>query len=265
MGNEVVLRATGLRMEFGGLRAVDGMDLAVRRGTLTAIIGPNGAGKTTLFNLLAGAYRPTTGRVELLGEDVTRLPAYARARRGLARTFQITRSLQRMTVLENLLLAPGPQVGERLVAPLFLAPRVAREAEAVRAKADAALRLFELESLKDEYAGALSGGQRKLLELARALMLEPKILLLDEPLAGVNRTLGLRLLEHIERVRAERGLTILLVEHDMDVVMRHSDRVVVMAEGKVVMSGTPAEVRRDERVIDAYLGTGDGRQGDDHA
>ncbi|HLE96567.1 MAG TPA: ABC transporter ATP-binding protein [Candidatus Thermoplasmatota archaeon] len=241
-------------MEFGGLRAVDGMDLAVRRGTLTAIIGPNGAGKTTLFNLLAGAYRPTTGRVELLGEDVTRLPAYARARRGLARTFQITRSLQRMTVLENLLLAPGPQVGERLVAPLFLAPRVAREAEAVRAKADAALRLFELESLKDEYAGALSGGQRKLLELARALMADPRVVLLDEPMAGVNPTLARRLLDMLERVRAERDVTFVLVEHDLETVFARCDPIVVMAHGRKLAEGTAEEIRADPEVVEAYLG-----------
>jgi neutral amino acid transport system ATP-binding protein len=242
---------------FGGLAAVDRASFDVQAGSLTALIGPNGAGKSTLFNVVTGFVRGDGGRVELDGEPIQGRSPHAIALRGLVRTFQLTKALAVMSVLDNMLLAAPRHPGERLaLAPLRPLWR-ARE----RAAREQALRLldtFGLGAMANAYAGTLSGGQRKLLELARALMLEPRLLLLDEPFAGVNRTLGLRLLADIERLRAERGLTVLLVEHDLDVVMRHSDRVVVMAEGRVIASGTPAEVRRDRRVVDAYLGTGPG-------
>ena len=239
---------------FGGVTAVDAASFEVARGSLTALIGPNGAGKSTLFNVITGFERGDGGEVLLEGRSVFGLSPYRIARYGMVRTFQLTKALSVMSVIDNVLLANPNNPGERLalaaLRPLWRGPE-----RSARDRAHDLLDVFDLTEKADDYAGTLSGGQRKLLELARALMLEPAILLLDEPLAGVNRTLGLQILEHIERVRAERGLTILLVEHDMDVVMRHSDRIVVMAEGRVVMEGEPAHVRSDQRVIDAYLGS----------
>lgn len=246
---------------FAGLVAVSGASFDVAAGSLTALIGPNGAGKSTLFNVVTGFQRGDGGEVVFDGRSVYGRSPHAIARRGMVRTFQLTKALAVMSVRDNMLLAAAGNPGERLaLAPLR--PLWRRAERAARERAGELLEVFGLAAKADDYAGTLSGGQRKLLELSRALMLEPRLLLLDEPLAGVNRTLGRTLLEHIERLRAERGLTILFVEHDMEVVMRHSDTVVVMAEGRVVTSGRPAEVRRDERVIEAYLGSGgagDGR------
>jgi neutral amino acid transport system ATP-binding protein len=238
---------------FGGLAAVDGASFDVPIGSFTALIGPNGAGKSTLFNVLTGFQRADGGAVTFEGEAVLGHSPHSLARRGMVRTFQLTKALAVMSVLDNMLLAAPSHPGERL-ALAGLRPVWRGRERAARKQALALLETFGLASMASSYAGTLSGGQRKLLELARALMLEPRLLLLDEPLAGVNRTLGLRLLADIERLRAERGLTLLLVEHDMDVVMRHSSRVVVMAEGRVIATGTPSEVRRDPRVVDAYLG-----------
>ena len=255
-----LLSVRGVTKRFGGVTAVSEASFDVVPGSITALIGPNGAGKSTLFNVVTGFARGDGGDVLLEGHSVYGASPHVIARRGMVRTFQLTKALSVMTVIDNVLLADPGNPGERLAVAAFR-PLWRNRERGARRRALELLDVFGLAAKGNDYAGTLSGGQRKLLELARALMLEPKILLLDEPLAGVNRTLGLRLLEHIERVRAERGLTILLVEHDMDVVMRHSDRVVVMAEGKVVMSGTPAEARRDQRVIDAYLGSDGGRQG----
>jgi neutral amino acid transport system ATP-binding protein len=242
---------------FGGLAAVNRASFDVPAGSLTALIGPNGAGKSTLFNVVTGFVRSDGGEVVLDGEAIQGRSPHAIALRGLVRTFQLTKALSVMSVLDNMLLAAPRHPGERL-ALAALRPVWRGRERAAREQALGLLESFGLGAMAGAYAGTLSGGQRKLLELARALMLEPRLLLLDEPFAGVNRTLGLRLLADIERMRAERGLTVLLVEHDLDVVMRHSDRVVVMAEGRVIASGTPAEVRRDARVVDAYLGTGTG-------
>jgi neutral amino acid transport system ATP-binding protein len=250
----VILEIDQLAKSFGGIHAVDGADLDVRRGSVTALIGPNGAGKTTLFNLVTGFFRPDAGSVRLDGREVLGRPPHALARLGLVRTFQITKALARMPVIDNVMLAAPEQPGESLLG-LLLRPGAARRREReIRAEALELLELFDLARLADEYGGTLSGGQRKLLELARALMTRPRLLLLDEPMAGINRTLGQTLLEHIERLRGERGMTFLFIEHDMDVVMGHSDRVIVMAEGRVIADGKPDEVRRDQRVIDAYLG-----------
>ncbi len=239
---------------FGGIRAVDGATMRVREGAITALIGPNGAGKTTLFNVVTGFYRGERGSVTFEGNQVFGDAPYEIARKGMVRTFQITKALAAMPVIDNMMLAAPDQPGERF-RNLILRPGAVREREKeVRAQAMEVLEIFDLTELADDYAGTLSGGQRKLLELARALMARPKLLLLDEPMAGINPVLGTRLLDHMQQLRQERGVTFLFIEHDMEVVMNHSDRVVVMAEGRVIADGEPEEVRADKRVIDAYLG-----------
>jgi neutral amino acid transport system ATP-binding protein len=251
---EPLLEVEGVVKRFGGIHAVDGAGFEVAEGSMTALIGPNGAGKTTLFNAVTGFQRVDRGSVRLAGEEVAGLPAYAIARRGMVRTFQITKALEAMPVVDNMMLAAPDQPGERF-RNLVLHPRAVRRREReVHEQAKELLEFFHLAELTGAYAGTLSGGQRKLLELARALMTEPRLLLLDEPMAGINPSLGRRLLEYLQRLRAERGMTILYVEHDMEVVMSHSDRVVVMAEGKTIAAGEPHAVREDPAVIDAYLG-----------
>ena len=253
-GGAPLLRVEGVVKRFGGVHAVDGAGFEVAEGSMTALIGPNGAGKTTLFNAITGFQRVDGGSVRFGGEEVLNLPAYAIARRGMVRTFQITKALEAMPVLDNMMLAAPDQPGERF-RNLVFHPRTVRQREReVREQALELLGFFHLAEHAGAYAGTLSGGQRKLLELARALMTEPQLLLLDEPMAGINPSLGRRLLEYLQRLRAERGTTILYVEHDMEVVMNHSDQVVVMAEGRTIASGEPQAVREDPAVIDAYLG-----------
>jgi neutral amino acid transport system ATP-binding protein len=239
---------------FGGIRAVDGATMSVGEGRITALIGPNGAGKTTLFNVLTGFYRGDRGSVTFDGRQILGEPPHAIARRGMVRTFQITKALAAMPVIDNMMLAAPNQPGEKFRNVIFRPGEVKAREREVHEQAMELLDVFNLAELADEYAGTLSGGQRKLLELARALMAQPKLLLLDEPMAGINPTLGARLLDHMQGLRRDRGVTFLFIEHDMEVVMNHSDRVVVMAEGKVIAEGEPHEVRRDRRVIDAYLG-----------
>jgi neutral amino acid transport system ATP-binding protein len=250
-----LLAVDGVVKRYGGIHAVDGAGFTVEAGSVTALIGPNGAGKTTLFNLVTGFAPPDRGSVRFDGEEVAQLPSYAIARRGMVRTFQLTRALAAMPVLDNMMLAAPDQPGEKL-RNVLLRPRAVRAREReVKEQAEELLDVFGLSEHADKYAGTLSGGQRKLLEMARALMARPRMLLLDEPMAGINPTLGRRLLEHIQRLRREEGVTFLFVEHDMEVVMNHSDRVVVMAEGRVIAAGEPHEVRADQAVIDAYLGS----------
>jgi neutral amino acid transport system ATP-binding protein len=249
-----LLTVSELAKSFGGLRAVNGATLDVERGSVTALIGPNGAGKTTLFNLLTGFLRPDRGDVRLEGASIVGRPPHVVAERGMMRTFQLTKALAAMSVLENMLLGAQRHPGERLVG-LARHPLGWRQRERqARERALELLERFELASYATAYAGTLSGGQRKLLELARLLMAEPRLVLLDEPLAGVNPVLGARLLRHMHGLRDEVGTTFLFIEHDMEVVMGNADRVLVMAEGRLIASGPPTEVRRDQRVIDAYLG-----------
>jgi ABC-type branched-subunit amino acid transport system ATPase component len=235
---------------FGSVRAVDDATLAVELGSITGLIGPNGAGKSTLFNCISGFLRPQSGRVLLDGKRIDRRPAHRIARAGLVRTFQTPRALTRMTVLENVVLAAPRHPGERLG---FARAGRRREHEAL-ARAAELLELVRLDGQAGALAGTLSGGQRKLLDLARALMTEPRLLLLDEPMAGVSPTLRVELLEHILDLRRRDGITLLIVEHDLDFVMRACDRVIVMNDGRVIAQGTPEEVRHDEKVVDAYLG-----------
>ena len=249
-----ILRADGVVKRFGGIHAVDGATLDVAEGSITALIGPNGAGKTTLFHVLTGFYRPDRGRIEFEGAQVQGRPPHSLARLGMVRTFQITKALARMPVIDNMMLAAPDQPGERLRNVIFRPASVVRREREVRQQALEVLGTFNLREKADEYAGTLSGGQRKLLELARALMARPRLLMLDEPMAGINPTLGRRLLDYIQALRREQGLSCLFIEHDMEVVMNRSDRVIVMAEGKVIADGEPHEVRSDQAVIDAYLG-----------
>jgi neutral amino acid transport system ATP-binding protein len=251
-----ILQVDDLVRTFGGIHAVDGATFEVKRGSITALIGPNGAGKTTLFNVITGFYRGERGAVVFDHDSIFGRPPYAIARRGMVRTFQITKALARMPVIDNMMLAAPDQPGEHLRNVIFRAPAARRREREVRQRAMELLQIFDLEPLADQYAGTLSGGQRKLLELARALMTEPRLLLLDEPMAGINPTLGRRLLEHMHRLRDEQGVTFLFIEHDMDVVMKHAENVIVMADGRVIATGPPEEIRRDQRVIDAYLGSG---------
>jgi len=253
--SDTPLRVENLQKHFGGITAVDGATFEVERGSLTGLIGPNGAGKSTTFNCITGVHEPDGGAVYFDDEDITGLEPHQVADRGLVRTFQIARELAEMTVLENMMLAPKEQIGEHLwrsVTP-GLRGAVRDQEEAMLDRAWETLEFFEIDHLAEEYAGNLSGGQRKLLEMSRALMTDPKMLLLDEPLAGVNPTLEEKLLEHVHELR-EQGFTFLLVEHDMDVIMNHCERVIVMHQGTVLAEGTPAEIQSNERVIDAYLG-----------
>jgi branched-chain amino acid transport system ATP-binding protein len=253
-GGETILEVRDLVKSFGGLHAIDRCSFSVREGTITGLIGPNGAGKTTMFNLITGFLTPDGGQVLAEGEDITALPPHEVFHRRICRTFQIPREHQTMTVLENLMLVASDQPGEAFW-NCWLRPGLVRRREReVRDRAYEVLEFVDLTRLANELAGRLSGGQKKLLELARTLMADPRLVLLDEPAAGVNRTLMNRLAENIEQLRRERGITFLLIEHDMDLVMELCDPVIVMSEGRRLMEGTPAEVRSDPHVMEAYLG-----------
>ncbi len=247
-----ILVADGISRTFGGLVAVDVDHLEVQRGIITALIGPNGAGKTTFFNLLTGFDKPDRGDWSFNGMSLSGTPAFQVARLGMVRTFQLTKALSRLTVLENMRLGAKGQRGERFWSAMFDFLWRAEE-DAITEAADGLLKRFRLHEKREDFAGSLSGGQRKLLEMARALMVEPELVMLDEPMAGVNPALKQSLLGHVKSLRDE-GMSVLFVEHDMDMVRDISDWVVVMAQGKIIAEGPPDSVMGDSRVIDAYLG-----------
>ena len=247
-----ILIADNVTRTFGGLKAVDVDHLEIQRGAITALIGPNGAGKTTFFNLLTGFDRPNTGAVKFEGELISKVPPHRLAKRGMVRTFQLTKALSRMTVVDNMKLGATDQIGESFWKALL--PIWGGQEREVTERADALLDRFNLTHMRDEFAGTMSGGQRKLVEMARALMTEPKLVMLDEPMAGVNPALTQSLLGHVKGLRAE-GRTVIFVEHDMDVVQNISDWVVVMAEGAIIAEGTPDDIASNQMVIDAYLGS----------
>ena len=250
---EAILETQALSRRFGTLKAVDEVSISVRYGTITGLIGPNGAGKSTLFNLLTGELQPSAGRVFLSSSDVTGLTPDRRFARGLGRTFQIPRPFKRMSVLENVMLAPLRQTGERLLGPIFQRGLIRREEEAIRDKAIEVLDFVTLLPLADQPAGKISGGQAKLLELARVLMGDPRLILLDEPAAGVNPVLTEVLIDKIEALNRQ-GKTFIIIEHDMDFVMRHCDPVIAMAEGRLVFEGSAVEAQANPVLLDAYLG-----------
>ena len=245
-----------LHKHFGGFHAVDGATLEIQKGSITGLIGPNGAGKTTLFNVIAGNLQPTAGRVTMDGEDITGLPPHELFHKGLLRTFQIAHEFSSMTVRENLMMVPAGQSGEAIWNAWFGRKKIAEEERELLKKADEVLEFLTIDHLRDEKAGNLSGGQKKLLELGRTMMVDAQIVFLDEVGAGVNRTLLNTIGDAIIRLNKERGYTFCMIEHDMDFIGRLCDPVIVMAEGKVLAEGSADAIMQNEQVIEAYLGTG---------
>lgn len=251
-----MIRVKDLHKHFGGFRAVDGASLNIEEGSITGLIGPNGAGKTTLFNVIAGVLKPTSGQVFMDGEDISGLPPHELFHKGLLRTFQLAHEFGSMTVRENLMMVPGGQSGETIVNTWFRRGRIEREEAALRKKADEVLDFLTIRHLTHEKAGNLSGGQKKLLELGRTMMVDANIVFLDEVGAGVNRTLLGTIADAILRLNKERGYTFCVIEHDMDFIGKICNPVIVMAEGKVLAKGSAAEIMQNEQVIEAYLGRG---------
>ena len=251
-----MIKVQNLHKYFGGLHAVDNASLEIKAGSITGLIGPNGAGKTTLFNIIAGVYKPSSGHVFLDDEDITGIPPHDLFKRGLLRTFQIAHEFSSLTVRENLMMVPGNQSGENLIDAWFRPKKVMAEEEEIRDKANEVIDFLQLSHVAEEQAGNLSGGQKKLLELGRTMMVDAKIVFLDEVGAGVNRTLLNTIGDAILRLNKERGYTFCMIEHDMEFIGRLCDPVIVMAEGSVLAEGTVDEVKSNEQVIEAYLGTG---------
>ncbi len=251
-----MIRVEDLHLHFGGIRAVNGVSLSIGKGTITGLIGPNGAGKTTLFNVIAGLFTPTLGKVWLDGTDISGLKPHQLFAKGLLRTFQIAHEFSTLTVRENLMMVPGGQPGESLIDTWLRPAKVRAEEEVVRIKADEVIDFLEIGHVAEEAAGNLSGGQKKLLELGRTMMVDAKIVFLDEVGAGVNRTLLNTIGDAILRLNKERGYTFCMIEHDMEFIGRLCDPVIVMADGAVLAEGTAKEVTINEDVIEAYLGTG---------
>ena len=252
---EALISIQSLYKSFGGVQAVQNCSFDIKEGTITGLIGPNGAGKTTLFNMVAGAFAPTSGKIIYEGRDVTGMSADKLFHMGIVRTFQIPHEFQRMTAVENLMLVPPRQQGENLFNNWFAWGKVARREKEVIEKADEVLDFLQLNHIRNELAGNLSGGQKKLLELGRTMMTEAKVVLLDEPGAGVNRTLLAKLAEKIQTLRDKRGYTFCLIEHDMDLIKLLCDPVICMAQGTVLCQGDFESVRSNEEVLEAYLGS----------
>lgn len=248
-----MLELRELEKSFGGVKAVDRCSLRVEERSITGLIGPNGAGKTTVFNLISGLYRPDRGEIWFMDDRIDGLPSHKIALKSIARTFQIPREFKEMTVLENLMLIPQNQLGENIFYTLFRPKYVRHQEKQIMEKALRILEFVELIDLKNEYAKNLSSGQKKLLELAKMLMSEPQVILLDEPGAGVNPTLMRKLVENIEKLRQE-GITFFLIEHDMDLVTYLCDRVIVMNKGRKMTEGTPQEIKKNKEVLEVYLG-----------
>ena len=251
-----MIRVEDLHRHFGGFRAVDGASLTIDTGSITGLIGPNGAGKSTLFNVIAGDLAPTSGRVFMDGEDITGLPPHELFHKGLLRTFQLAHEFASMTVRENLMMVPGGQSGETIWKTWFQRGRIDREEAALRKRADEVLDFLTIRHLSHEKAGNLSGGQKKLLELGRTMMVDAKVVFLDEVGAGVNRTLLGTIADAIIRLNRERGYTFCVIEHDMDFIGKLCDPVIVMAQGHVLARGSAKDIMSNEEVIEAYLGTG---------
>ncbi len=251
-----MIRVENLSKHFGGLKAVNNASLQIAEGSITGLIGPNGAGKTTLFNTIAGLYSPTAGKIYLGDEDITGLKPHQLFHKGLLRTFQIAHEFSRMSVVENLMMVPGGQSGENLINAWFRRSEVEKEEAAVHAKALEVIDFLNLGHVAHELAGNLSGGQKKLIELGRTMMVDAKIVFLDEVGAGVNRSLLREIGDAIIKLNEEKGYTFCLIEHDMDFIARLCDPVICMAEGAVLAEGTAEEIRNNEDVIEAYLGTG---------
>ena len=251
-----ILQINNISKYFGGLAAVSNCSLNIKKGSITGVIGPNGSGKTTLFNLIAGNLKPNSGQVMFNDEEITSIPSYELFSKGLLRTFQIAHEFTNLTVLENLMMVPGNQSGEKLMAALLKPKLVKKEEELVKQKAYEVIDFLNLKHLANELAGNLSGGQKKLLELGRTMMVDAKIVLLDEVGAGVNRTLLKDIGTAIQRLNKEKGYTFCMIEHDMDFISRLCNPVIVMSEGSVLFKGTSDEVKNNEQVIDSYLGRG---------
>ena len=252
--NTNILQVNGLSKYFGGLAAVSNCTLSIKKGSITGIIGPNGSGKTTLFNLIAGNLKPNEGKVLFNNDDITGVPAYELFSKGILRTFQIAHEFTNLTVLENLMMVPGNQTGEKLMNVLMSSKIIKSEEDEIKNKALEVAEFLNLKHLSNELAGNLSGGQKKLLELGRTMMVDANLVLLDEVGAGVNRTLLKDLGTAILRLNKERGYTFCMIEHDMDFISRMCDPVIVMSEGSVLFEGTSDEVKKNEKVIDSYLG-----------
>ena len=251
-----ILQVKNLYKSFGGLKAISDCSLKIKKGSITGIIGPNGSGKTTLFNLISGNLKSSQGTVLFNNEDITNIPSYELFSKGVLRTFQIAHEFTNLTVLENLMMVPGGQSGEKLVNALFKPTLVKKEEMKVKEKALKVIEFLNLKHLSNELAGNLSGGQKKLLELGRTMMVDAKLVLLDEVGAGVNRTLLKDIGSAISRLNKEQGYTFCMIEHDMEFISRLCNPVIVLAEGSVLFEGTPDEVKRNEKVIESYLGRG---------
>ncbi len=254
--NSNILQVKNLSKSFGGLKAISNCSLKIKKGSITGIIGPNGSGKTTLFNLIAGNLKSSQGKVLFNNEDITNVPSYELFSKGVLRTFQIAHEFTNLTVLENLMMVPGKQSGEKLINALFKPSLVQKEEKKVKEKALKVIDFLNLKHLSNELAGNLSGGQKKLLELGRTMMVDAKLVLLDEVGAGVNRTLLKDIGSAILRLNKEQGYTFCMIEHDMEFISRLCDPVIVLSEGSVLFEGTPDKVKSNEKVIESYLGRG---------